>query len=293
MIVSLSKLRQLVTIARSASLSRAAEELRISQPALSRNVAFIEDAYGVKIFDRTPQGVIATQAGSAIIGEAERLLRSAEAFNHNAELIGGGKLGEVTFGMGPILGNVLAAKIGITLLTGDRQISFRIQTRRADDLINALIHEDLELAFIGQAFHVPDEIEARSVGRMRTAAIVRPDHPLVGQRKVGIDQVANYPVASPLDLKQLQLFKPIPHHISCDDYNAMKEMVVATDTICFCAEIFARQAWETGEVAILDFDMPAPQREFEVLAMTLKGRTSSPAVELVVDCCRAILASAS
>jgi LysR family pca operon transcriptional activator len=293
MIVSLSKLRQLVTIARFASLTRAADELRISQPALSRNVAFIEDVYGVKIFDRTPHGVIPTQAGSAIIGEAERLLRTADTFDHNASLIGGGKLGYVSFGMGPILANTLMSKVGIALLRGGKQISFRAQVRRADNLVRALVHEDLEVGLVGNAnFEIPDEIEARRVGVMRIAAIARPGHPLVNQRNIGVEQIRHFPIASPLDVNQFQTFHPVPHHVSCDDYIAMKEMVVATDTICLCASIFARSASETGEVVILDFDVPEEHREIEVVALTLKGRTTSPAVELIIACCREVLESA-
>src|SRR6478736_3228688 len=138
MIVSLTKLRQLVTIAQCESLSRAAAELNVSQPALSRTVAFIEDVYGVKIFDRTPQGVVATQAGAAIIAEAQRLLRMADAFDHNASLVAGGELGHVSFGMGPILANTLMSKAGIALLGDDRQVSFEAKTRRADYLIREL-----------------------------------------------------------------------------------------------------------------------------------------------------------
>jgi DNA-binding transcriptional LysR family regulator len=72
----------------------------------------------------------------------------------------------------------------------------------------------------------------------------------------------------------------------------MKDMVVATDTICLCASIFARSVSETGEVVILDFDIPAEHREIEVVALTLKGRTTSPAVELIIACCREVLESA-
>jgi hypothetical protein len=43
---------------------------------------------------------------------------------------------------------------------------------------------------------------------------------------------------------------------------------------------------------MLDVDIPAEQREIEVIAMTLKGRTISPAVELIIECCREILADA-
>jgi DNA-binding transcriptional LysR family regulator len=293
MIVSLTKLRQLVTVARCESLTRAADVLGISQPALSRAVAFIEDVYGVKIFDRTSQGVIKTEAGAAIVAEAERLLRTADAFDHNASLIGGGKIGHVSFGMGPILADTLMGKAGIALLADGKRISFRAQTRRADYLIKALLDEDVELGLVGHSnFDIPDEIEVRHVGVMRTAAIARPGHPLESKRNISIEQCRKFPLASPMDLNQLREFQPIPHNIACDDYMAMKEMVVATDTVCLCSTIFARAAAATGEVVILDMDIPPRQREIEVIAMSLKGRTTSPAVEAVIRCCREVLESA-
>jgi DNA-binding transcriptional LysR family regulator len=292
-IVSLTKLRQLVTVARCESLTKAAEVLNISQPALSRSVAFVEDVYGVKIFDRTPQGVLVTKAGSAIVAEAQRLLRTADAFDYNVNLISSGKLGHVSFGMGPIMANTLMGKAGIALLTEGKQISFRAQTRRADYLIKALLEEDLELALIGDAhYDIPDELEVRPIGVLRTAAIARPDHPLAGQTKISLAQIREFPVASPMDLNDLPTFRPIPHSICCDDYVAMKEMAQRTDTICLGAAIFAQAASATGEVVILDVDIPVEQREIEIIALTLKGRTTSPAVELVIQCCREVLETA-
>jgi DNA-binding transcriptional LysR family regulator len=95
-----------------------------------------------------------------------------------------------------------------------------------------------------------------------------------------------------MDLNQLRAFHPIPHNIACDDYVAMKEMVQATDTVCICAALFAQAHSATGDVVLLGVDIPPAEREIEVIAMTLKGRTLSPAAELVIDRCRGVLESA-
>jgi DNA-binding transcriptional LysR family regulator len=292
-IVSLTKLRQLVAIARCQSFSRAAAELHISQPALSRTVAFIEDVYGTRIFDRTRQGLVVTQSGATIVAEAQRLLRMADAFDHNASMAGGGKLGQVSFGMGPILANSLMADTGIALLADRRQISFEAQTRRADYLIKALLDGDLELGLVGNAhLDIPDEIEVRPIGVVKTAVIARAGHPLAGQANVSLAQLREFPIASPVDLNRLPPFRPVPHNIACDDYGAMEEMVKATDTVCVCAAIFAREACASGEVVTLDVDLPLESRTVDVIAMTLKGRTTSIAVELAIECCREVLESA-
>lgn len=293
MIVSLTKLRQLVTVARCESLTRAAEVLGISQPALSRTVAFIEDVYGVKIFDRTSQGVVPTETGSAFIAEAERLVRGADTFDHNARLIGGGKLGQLSFAMGPLVAEVLMGQAGIALLADDKRISFRAQTRRADYVIKALLEEDLELGLVGTAsFEVPSEIDVRPIGKMKTAVIARAGHPLAGRKAVTVEEARQFPIASPMDMNQLRPFHPVAHNISCDDYGAMTEMVMASDAVCLCSAIFARTVTGGGKVVTLDVDIPADQREIDVVALTLKGRTISPAVQLVIDRCREVLESA-
>ena len=87
-------------------------------------------------------------------------------------------------------------------------------------------------------------------------------------------QVRDFPIASPLDLNHCSDFQPIPHHISCDDYLAMKEMVVATDTICFCGSDLRpyRSARREMDPRISIFR--SINGRIRNLALTLKGRTT-------------------
>ena len=55
--LKLKQFRQLITIAEKGSIRRAAEELSISQPALSRSIRGIEENLSVKLMNRGPQGV--------------------------------------------------------------------------------------------------------------------------------------------------------------------------------------------------------------------------------------------
>ena len=290
MIVSLSKLSQLVAVARSQSLTRAADELNISQPALSRTVAFIEGVYQVKIFDRTAHGMVMTDAGNAIVAEAERVLREAQSFDHNANLIGKGQLGRISFGMGPILANILMANVGIRLLTGGRKLSFRAQARRADRLIRAILDQELELGLVGLAnLEIPNKIEVQRIGSLKTAIIARPGHPLAGEREITVDRLRSYTIAAPVELNLRPAFRSLEHTIACNDYEAMKEMVMATDLLCLGSEIFARKASAAGDVVVLDAIIPPSDQLVDIAALTLKGRSISPAAELVIQCCRELL----
>ncbi|WP_231984167.1 LysR family transcriptional regulator [Mycobacterium sp. E342] len=76
--VELRHLRAFEAVARLKSFTRAADELRITQPALSRTIRQLEDALGVTLVDRTSRHVEATPAGRAFLDHVERLLAELE-----------------------------------------------------------------------------------------------------------------------------------------------------------------------------------------------------------------------
>src|ERR1700740_3691051 len=109
--VSLARLQQLVTVARCGSFSRAAEELNITQPALSRSIAALERRYGFQIFNRIGHGVLPTAAGAQVIAQAEPLLQAMRVFDRNLGLLASGAAGSLRLGLPPLLASQLLAKL--------------------------------------------------------------------------------------------------------------------------------------------------------------------------------------
>ena len=67
-------LRYFVTIAQELNMSRAAELLNVSQPALSRQIADLEDELGVKLFRREHRHLALTQEGHYLLGRAQQIV---------------------------------------------------------------------------------------------------------------------------------------------------------------------------------------------------------------------------
>ena len=63
-----------VTVARTGSITQAAEELFMAQPNLSKAIRELEDSLGIEIFRRTPKGMVPTAQGEAFLGYAEKVL---------------------------------------------------------------------------------------------------------------------------------------------------------------------------------------------------------------------------
>lgn len=75
--LELRLVRYFTVVAEHLNFSRAAAELHLAQPSLSRQIQRLEHRLGVQLLDRTPQGALLTEAGKAFLPEAQALLNSA------------------------------------------------------------------------------------------------------------------------------------------------------------------------------------------------------------------------
>ncbi len=96
--MELYHLKTFVTVAEEQHLTRAAERLFTSQPAISAHIKALEEELGVILFNRTPKGMQLTPAGEQLLERAQRALTAASEFMHHAkgmqdELIGSVRIG--------------------------------------------------------------------------------------------------------------------------------------------------------------------------------------------------------
>src|SRR5881296_95279 len=154
-----ARLRAFAAVARSGSFSRAAEELYVSQPAISKHVATLETELGRRLFDRERKGVTLTPAGEVL---ADYVLR-AEALLANARrAIGTGadaERGTLALAASGIPGTYLVPELVSEFheLYPDVELDFRLATSgEALELVGA---HQVELALVG-GLDVAAELDA-------------------------------------------------------------------------------------------------------------------------------------
>jgi DNA-binding transcriptional LysR family regulator len=96
--MELTQLRAFVEIAKIGQLTRAAEKLHLSQPALSGQLKSLEESLGVSLFDRSSSGMTLTAAGRALLAEAERIVDSVEQLQLAARQLRGRASGRLRVG---------------------------------------------------------------------------------------------------------------------------------------------------------------------------------------------------
>ena len=96
--MELYQLRSFVAVAEAGHLTRAAEKLHVSQPAVSAQIKALEDELELPLFERTSSGMVLTSAGARLLADAEKVLSAAQAMRNEAKALKGEVAGKVRVG---------------------------------------------------------------------------------------------------------------------------------------------------------------------------------------------------
>lgn len=97
--MDLNQLKTFKTVAEEKHLTRAAERLYTSQPAVSAQLKALEEQLGVELFERTPKGMVLTLAGEHLLEQAQQTLNSADELLSQAKSLQGEIVAQISIGV--------------------------------------------------------------------------------------------------------------------------------------------------------------------------------------------------
>ncbi|HEX9049079.1 MAG TPA: LysR substrate-binding domain-containing protein [Anaeromyxobacter sp.] len=175
--------------ARTLSFSRAAEVLRLTQPAVSMQIRQLEHFAGVPLFERTGRQLHLTDAGEELVQHARAVLRALdgadEAFSAMKGLRGGRvKLAVVS------TAKYFAPRLIARFLQAHPGVNVRLQVDNRDATVRTLAGNDVDLALMGRP---PGELDlvAATFAEHPHVIIAPPDHPLARRRRVEVEALAD------------------------------------------------------------------------------------------------------
>lgn len=151
-----ARLRAFAAVARRSSFTRAAEQLGISQPAVSKHVADLEAAFGTPLVVREARGVRLTQAGEFLAGyvaRAEALLGQAAT---GMAAIAGADVGKLTLAASGTPGVYLLPRVLASFAAERPDVEIEVALGTSATALDLLRAHRVELAVIGGASAVPD-----------------------------------------------------------------------------------------------------------------------------------------
>lgn len=165
--MNLEQLRGFVEIARLGSFTRAAEELHLAQPSLSRQISTLERELGSELFHRARGNISLTAAGDVLLPYARRMLADAATVRREMSEIAGLRRGRVRLGAPPSLCASIVPEMMSAFRAAHPGIELEIIERGSRRLVAALAEGGLDLALL--AFS--DVAAASPVSLSRTALL--------------------------------------------------------------------------------------------------------------------------
>jgi LysR family transcriptional regulator, carnitine catabolism transcriptional activator len=191
--MTLRQLRAFVVVARFSSFTRAADLLHLTQPALTVQIRQLEQALGVKLFDRSTRAVELTRIGRELLPALERLLGECDAIVVSTREMATMRYGIVRIAALPSV----AATVLPPLIARFKQRHPHIRITVRDSVgerINAMVREEIVDFGIGSDVEPDAELETVPLFEDEMRAVVPASHPLGKQTEVILDRLIEEPL---------------------------------------------------------------------------------------------------
>lgn len=202
--LDLRQLRYLLTLDRHRNFARAADEIGLTQPALSRSIQSLEQAIGARVFDRDRSGVAPTAVGARLIELARPLVSQARIAEREIEKLTGLSSGLLRIGAGPYASEISVGSAVGRLARKCPGIWVDVSVADWPDLYGRLLTDELDIV-VAEVSHAVDDDRyvVESLPEHRAHFFVRAGHPLAGREAVALEEVTAFPIASPFVPRRL------------------------------------------------------------------------------------------
>jgi DNA-binding transcriptional LysR family regulator len=280
--VSIAGLRIVQQAAALGSFSAAAEALGYTQPAISRQIAAVETAFGAPLFDRIPRGVRPTEAGTVLVEHATAVLATLEAADTAIARIRERLAGRLVLGSIPVAMSVLVPRAIARLSQVNPDLDISLHEAPTPVLIERVRHDLLDLAVIALGADLPQydlEDLRRDVLLVDTLRVAVPaNHRLARRERVTVSDLRNEPWIVGQAVGDEPVFgvwptlPDAPVAYASREWPARLGMVAAGLGIALMPHVGAASV--PAGVAVIDVDDPA-QRARSAVALTPADPTAA------------------
>ena len=287
--MNLNHLNVFHAVALEGSVSRGAERLSISQPAVSKQIKLLERSMGVPLFDRLPKGVRLTEAGRLLSGYATRLFALETEAERAIADWSNLERGRLFVGASTTIGIYLLPEIFGKFRRHYPNVELRLEIGNTGQIQKLALDNTIDLG-LTEGFVKESDLEAEVFLKDELVAIASPQNPLTKQKQVTAKLLAREPfilrepgsgtrevVADALGRKGLTI-TPL---MSLGSTEAIKRAVAAGVGVAIVSKLTIAQELQLGKLVVVplaDLSISRPLHRLH-----LKGKHESRAVKTFME----------
>ena len=190
-------LKAFITVAECGSFSEAADRLYLTQSAISKRIAQLEQQIGKKLFDRIARQVSLTEAGSELLPRARRILNEYDSALQAINDLSGDASGTLRLAISHHLGLHRLPPILKQYSQQYPNVTLDIEFMDSEKAYEQVLHGDSEVAVITLALESHHNINSKKIWNDPLRFICAPDHPLAALQRPALNDLAEYPIILP------------------------------------------------------------------------------------------------
>ena len=190
-------LKAFITVANSGSFSESAEQLHLTQSAISKRIAQLEQQIGKKLFDRIARQVTLTEAGTELLPRALRILQEYENALQAINDLSGEASGTLRLAISHHLGLHRLPPVLKQFAQKYPKVTLDIEFMDSEKAYEQVLHGQSEVAIITLALESHHNIHSQKIWNDPLRFICAQDHPLATLTKPELKDLAEYPIILP------------------------------------------------------------------------------------------------
>jgi DNA-binding transcriptional LysR family regulator len=183
----------LMAVIETGSMGKAANRLRISQPAVSKAIVELEDALGVQLVDRSRRGVHPTPYGLALGKRSVAIFNDLRQGVQDVDFLADPATGEIRVGTTEPVASAIVSPVIDRLSRKYPQMIFHVVAGDTGTLYREIIDRNVELAICRMIGRLPDELTAEILFHDSFVILTAAHNPLTRRRKLTLAELANEP----------------------------------------------------------------------------------------------------
>jgi DNA-binding transcriptional LysR family regulator len=292
--MKLHDIHVLMAVVQAGSMGKAAALLNTTQSAISRSIADLESTMGVRLLDRSPQGVEPTQYGRALLKRSLAVFDELKQSVHDIEHLSDPGSGELCIGSSPAQAEGFVFAILDGLSRQFPRIVVRVVLGGILELHDELRARRIEVGLARMSGPVPPEgIDQEALFYDPLMIVAGQDNPRARQRKIALADLLHEPWtwASLNDSLIVEAFRakglaPPRVTIYSDAINMRLKLAATGRFLAVVPASTLRFHDRTAPIKVLPVELPTTRRQHGIIK--LKDRTLSPLAELFIEHARAV-----
>jgi DNA-binding transcriptional LysR family regulator len=186
--VLLAQIEAFLTVAERRSVSKAAEVLYVTQPALTTRIKKLERDLGVELFVRTPRGMRLTAEGRAFRGHAQRAVQELAQGRELLRELREGRVGELLLGAAPAISTYVLPLVLRRFQASFPNVHLIVRTGHSEEILEMVLREQVQVGLVRELPH--PATTSRRLYEDEIVLVVHPAHRFAAERSIAVDELA-------------------------------------------------------------------------------------------------------